>query len=359
MTRAAWDVTLTDYQARLLLAALADSQHRIPSDARARTLDIMRRNQWIRPRRLAFVEGGVKDWRLTHHGVNAANRVRTAQLAKQYPAGSGAVYVPEGATERDVVVVDSGPDKDGTVQVLSAKQGGKALRVALAALQPLPELAPEPEGEWTEWWTVMDRTGQEVARVEGGLTRTAAMKVVEADPVAGPVSRREGGVGLRRLRTSELSIPVGELHGLPRISPAPAARVDWWAVKGPEGNLITQVEATSYDHAVQVADQDPKVRAAALGAGGLVYTRLDSIEKPARTAPPATPARFCTDTVPARRTITVTTGFTRKSIPTRLRESNAPGRMVNSEAAGGALRWRLPDGEELTQGEAAKRFLGD
>ncbi|MGW0033042.1 hypothetical protein ACWDXD_24900 [Streptomyces sp. NPDC003314] len=57
------------------------------------------------------------------------------------------------------------------------------------------------------------------------------------------------------------------------------------------------------------------------------------------------------------RTITVTAGYTRKSIPTRLRESGAPGQMVNDST--GALRWRLPDGEELTPGEAVKRFLGD
>lgn len=92
---------------------------------------------------------------------------------------------------------------------------------------------------------------------------------------------RDNGFGVRRLRTSELATPVGELPGQPRVSPA------------------------------------------------------------------AAPAR----------TVTVTTGFTRKSIPTRLRESGAPGRMVNSEAAGGLLRWRLPSGEELTPGEAEKRFL--
>ncbi|GHH22469.1 hypothetical protein [Streptomyces lanatus] len=294
MTRAAWDATPTDYQARLLLAALDDSQHRIPSDAKTRTLEIMAGNrEWIRAHRLtstlAAVESGAKDYVLTHHGVNAANRVRIAELAKQYPFGSGAVYMPEGATKRDVVVVNSGPEKDGTVEVLSAKQGGQPVRVPLGALQPLPEPTPEPEGEWTEWWTVMDRTGQEVARVKGGELRSLAMKAVERDPVAGPVSRREGGVGLRRLRSSELSIPVGELRGLPRVAPAPRP--------------------------VEIRRSNG-------------------------------------------RTATVMAGFTRKSIPTRLREANAPGRSVYSEAAG-ANRWRLPGGEEITHGEAAKRFLGD
>ncbi|MGW8387190.1 hypothetical protein ACWGMW_29875 [Streptomyces albidoflavus] len=50
-------------------------------------------------------------------------------------------------------------------------------------------------------------------------------------------------------------------------------------------------------------------------------------------------------------------GFTRKSVPTRLRESGAPGQMVS--LPGGELRWRLPDGTELTPGQAAKKFLGD
>jgi len=57
----------------------------------------------------------------------------------------------------------------------------------------------------------------------------------------------------------------------------PTESVSWWAVKGRNGALIAQVEATSYAHAVQVADQDPKVRAAAPRAGGLVFMRLESI----------------------------------------------------------------------------------
>ncbi|MGW4087021.1 hypothetical protein ACWEGS_28715 [Streptomyces sp. NPDC004822] len=294
MPRAAWDATPTDYQARLLLAALDDSQRRIPSDAKTHTMGIMLEREWVQARRLtsslAFVESDAKVYVLTHHGVNAAQRVRTAQLAEKYPVGAAAVFTPEGASERDVVVVNSGPDEKGTVEVLSAKQGGKALRVPLAALEELPELPPAPEGEWTEWWTVADRNGREVARVRGGMTRTDAMKAVEADPVAGPVSRREGGVGLRKLRSSELSVPLGELQAPPRTSPAPRP----------------------------------------------IATRAMS----------------------GGRTITGTAGSTRKSIPTRLRESGAPGRSVYSEAAA-ANRWRLPGGEEITLGEAAKRFLGD
>ncbi|MER5372548.1 hypothetical protein [Streptomyces sp. NPDC002553] len=54
----------------------------------------------------------------------------------------------------------------------------------------------------------------------------------------------------------------------------------------------------------------------------------------------------------------MTAGYTRKSVPTRLRESGTPGGTVHSKKAG-ALRWRLPDGEELTLAEAEQRFLND
>ncbi|MFF3787128.1 hypothetical protein [Streptomyces sp. NPDC001933] len=298
MPRAAWDTTPTDYQAGLLIAALADSQHRIPSDARGRTLDIMRTGrEWIRARRLtsttAAVKSGAKDYVLTHHGVNVANRARTAQLAQKYPVGSPAFFTPEGATERDVVVVNSGPDKNGTVEVLSAKQRGKALRAPLTALEELPKLPPEPAGEITDWWTITDSEGVELTRVEAEddpRARKAAMR--HAAVVA--AARRDKGFAIRRLRTSELSVPVGELRGVPRISPAPA------------------------------------------------------VEEPARPIPAA---------APARRTTTARTEYVGRSIPTRLRADGAPGDTAMSST--GLLVWRLPDGEELTPGEAAKRFLGD
>ncbi|MFE6639524.1 hypothetical protein ACFVFT_38580 [Streptomyces tendae] len=209
-------------------------------------------------------------------------------LAEQFPINSTAVYVPEDGA-RDVVMVKSVPDADGKADAISGRLNGQIIRVALSDLHPIPAPLSEPQGEMTQVWSVLDRDGREVARVQGGETRTAAMKVVEADPVAGPVSRREGGVGLRRLRASELSTPVGELRGLPRKAPAP---------------------------------------------------------------------RVVSSTTSNGRTITVTAGITRKSIPTRLREADAPGGMAFSKTAG-ALRWVLPGGEELTPGEAAKRYLGD
>ncbi|MFF7953653.1 hypothetical protein [Streptomyces griseorubiginosus] len=304
MPRAALDATPTNYQARLLLAALDDCQRRVPSDAKTRTLHIMDLRQWVRPvlrdRSGPSIPSNVRHWMLTHHGVNAANRARTAQLAEKYPVATPAVYVPEeGEEHRDIVVVMSEPAADGTVEAHSVKHSGP-VRVPLAGLRELPPLRPEPEGDLTDCWVITDAEGAELARVEAKDdpgARTAAMR----HPKVRAAARRDKGFAVRRLHTSELSVPIGELRGLPRISTAPAERV----------------------------------------------------------TPSATPARFCTDTPSARRTITVTTGMTRKSIPTRLRESSAPGAMVTSEAAGGALRWRLPNGEELTPGDAAKRFLDD
>lgn len=142
MTRAALDATPTDYQARLLLAALDDSQHRVPSDAKTRTLDIMDLRQWVRPvlrdRSGPSIPSNVRHWTLTHHGVNAANRARTAQLAEKYPVATAAVYVPkEGEEHRDIVVVMSEPAADGTVEAHSVKHSGP-VRVPLTGLRELP-----------------------------------------------------------------------------------------------------------------------------------------------------------------------------------------------------------------------------
>ncbi|MFI8132809.1 hypothetical protein [Streptomyces diastaticus] len=210
---------------------------------------------------------------------------RTAELARQFPAGEMAVYQAEGEP-RDVVLVKGGPAEDGTVEVDSARHQGER-RVPLAALSPLPELPPEPEGKLTDWWAVFDRTGKEIARVQA-VMRVLAVEAAEEHPVAGPVHRREGGVATRRLRTSELATEVGTLTAPPRVAP-PLRTVGTHQIGG--------------------------------------------------------------------RTVTVQAGFTRKSIPTRLRESGAPGQMIS--LPGGELRWRLPDGTELAPGQAAKKFLGD
>ncbi|NML55089.1 hypothetical protein HHL19_35830 [Streptomyces sp. R302] len=264
--------------------------------------------------------------------------------AVPFTVGSALLYVPEDGMERDVVLLNSGPDGDGTVEVLSVKQGGKPLRVPLAMLKELPELPPAPEGVPTDYWTVTDKDGQQVTLVRAE-TLEGARGEVEKDPQAAAVARRLGGLSYRRLRTSELPPEIRAA-----VEADIAGRDGRWAVMDRAGNLITTVQATSYNHAVQVADQDPTVQAASPGSGGLIFMR-------ARVEEPAPAPRVVSVHQTGGRTVTVTAGFTRKSIPTRLRESGAPGEMVNGST--GALRWRLPNGEELTPGEAAKRFLGD
>ncbi|MEU6756064.1 hypothetical protein [Streptomyces sp. NPDC046685] len=358
-TKTSVNTTPTDYQAGLLLAALDDEHHRIPSNANGRTLDLMCRRQWVREytatgRIASTVRNypGFTHFRLTHHGVNAAHRVRALRdwsfIPGQFavlqdaaptvkarelvtvwgvprrdgtvsvlvastqstryvpvhhlgplPIGPDALSLPEtavyapqddtGTGYRDVVILKGTPDADGKIQAVSGRYNGKVIRVPLVDLQPIPELPPTPAGDLTDWCSVLDRDGAEIARVQGA-DEPSARAAAKRHPVAGPVARRENGVAIRRLRTSELSTSIGELNGLPRTVP-------------PRSNL------------------------------------------------PAPSGRYCTPR------ITVTTAMTRKSIPTRLRESGTPGQMVNDTT--GALRWRLPNGEELTPGQAAKRFLGD
>ncbi|MFD8609475.1 hypothetical protein [Streptomyces sp. NPDC059631] len=223
MASAALDTPATDYQARLLLAALDDPQRRIPSDAKTRTLSIMRRRQWIRPvlrdRSGSSIPSNVRHWTLTHHGVNAANRTRTAQLADKFPVAAAAVYIPEeGDAHRDIVVVMSEPAADGTVEAHSAKHKGP-VRVPLAQLRELPPLRPEPEGDPTDRWVITDAEGAELARVEAKDDPGARKAAMRHAKVRAAV-RRDKGFAVRRLYTSELSIPVGELHDAPRISPA-------------------------------------------------------------------------------------------------------------------------------------------
>ncbi|MFE1784222.1 hypothetical protein ACFW9F_16970 [Streptomyces sp. NPDC059506] len=136
-----------------------------------------------------------------------------------FPVATPAVYVPEeGEEQRDIVIVMSEPDADNTVTAHSVKHNG-SIRVPLTTLQPLPELPPEPEGEVTEWWTVTDAGGVELARVQAP-DDPRARKVALRDSKVAAASRRDNGFALRRLLSSELELPLGELRGLPRIAPA-------------------------------------------------------------------------------------------------------------------------------------------
>jgi hypothetical protein len=47
---------------------------------------------------------------------------------------------------------------------------------------------------------------------------------------------------------------------------------------------------------------------------------------------------------------------TRLSLPERLRQAGCPGEYVHIPDQGGRMVVRMPDGEEITPGEAAKRY---
>ncbi|TWF74033.1 hypothetical protein FHX78_1265 [Streptomyces capillispiralis] len=91
-TKTSRDATPTAYQCRLLLAALKDSRHQLPSTARSVTTDVMRRRQWVReygadgrpldPRRSDGERAAGSRFRLTHHGVNAARRAEAAVTSR-------------------------------------------------------------------------------------------------------------------------------------------------------------------------------------------------------------------------------------------------------------------------------------
>ncbi|MFB8120595.1 hypothetical protein ACFQ6U_14145 [Streptomyces sp. NPDC056465] len=159
----------------------------------------------------------------------------------------------------------------------------------------------------------------------------------DADGMVEAVSARHGLATIR--------VALDKLQPMPELSPAPEGPIsdDWWNILDREGNQITQVQATGYEHARREAEKDPKARAASRTAGGLVYRRAYVAEVTAmQSAPAAAP-------------VAVRTEFVGRSIPTRLRVAGAPGDSAMSST--GLLVWRLPDGEELTPGEAAKRFL--
>ncbi|MET9776088.1 hypothetical protein ABZ023_17840 [Streptomyces sp. NPDC006367] len=143
-------------------------------------------------------------------GVERLARLILAHPPVRFPVDTAAVYVPDPAEDyRDVVIIRSLP-AGSTVEALSARHG-KTIRVALDKLQPLPELAPAPEGEITDWWTITDAQGQEITRVQASdnpRARKAAMREARVRAVV----RRDKGFAVRRLRSSELAVPVGELR---------------------------------------------------------------------------------------------------------------------------------------------------
>ncbi|MFB7403433.1 hypothetical protein ACFCZR_24975 [Streptomyces rubiginosohelvolus] len=186
---------------------------------------------------------------------------------------------------------------------------------------------------------------------EGDEKRRDVVVVLDKPDLAGKVQVHSVAAN------GQVRVPLTELRPGPELPPEPEGKItDWWTITDANGTELTRVKAENDPAARKAARRNPKVVAAARRDNGFAVRRLRSSELATPVGTLNGVGRIAQPAAPAR-TVTVTTGFTRKSIPTRLRESGAPGGMVNSAAAGGALRWRLPDGEELTPGEAAKRFL--
>ncbi|WP_018565331.1 hypothetical protein [Streptomyces sp. PsTaAH-124] len=78
----------------------------------------------------------------------------TAELGERYPVDAVAVYeLPDGS--RDVVIVNSGPNQDGTVDAISGQLNSQMIRVALDELGPLAVLPAMPLAEFTDAWAVV------------------------------------------------------------------------------------------------------------------------------------------------------------------------------------------------------------
>lgn len=96
------------------------------------------------------------------------------------------------------VSVVSGPEAARRV----ADEGGRLCKNCLR-VKPARDLDASPQSEPTDVWTVIDRAGREIARVEG-VTMDDAREAAEALAVVREVARREGGYSLRRLRENEI-----------------------------------------------------------------------------------------------------------------------------------------------------------
>ncbi|MFJ2745269.1 hypothetical protein ACIO3O_37055 [Streptomyces sp. NPDC087440] len=248
--------TPTEYQADVLIAALDNVPHLISTRTDEFTVDKLHARRWVEGRTLTALGCEVARQARAGRELSAAlGNVATeaepqALPSAEFTVGSAARYdTGPTHTERDVVLVNSKPAADGTVEVLSARQGGAPLRVPLAALQPIPALPPRPEGDPTDWWTVTDAQGKEIARVQASNGPEARITAIREDDAVRAVDRREGGLSTRRLVSSELDVPLGELQGLPRTAPVPPAEQ-----QAAEFMLLASPPRLSIDEVIGQAD---------------------------------------------------------------------------------------------------------
>lgn len=70
-------------------------------------------------------------------------------------------------------------------------------------VKPVRDLNPTPVGAPTDTWAVMNKAGDRIGRVTARDIQCAS-RIAHQDPTVNRVSKREGGLFLRRLRESEL-----------------------------------------------------------------------------------------------------------------------------------------------------------
>ncbi|MCX4657297.1 hypothetical protein AB0N79_38695 [Streptomyces microflavus] len=147
-----------------------------------------------------------------------------------------------------------------------------------------------------------------------------------------------------REETAEVCLRYSPTDGIPRES------IGDWGTERTRREAIVMRYAELFHHANWTVEE---YRERDYVAGG--HERLTGL---VLTPPAERPQQSAPGRVTPAPAVAGTTEFIGRSIPSRLRAAGAPGGMVTSEAAGGLLRWRTPDGEELTPGEAAERFIG-
>ncbi|GAA5070490.1 hypothetical protein [Streptomyces similanensis] len=118
-----------------------------------------------------------------------------------FPVNSIAVYVPDPDEDyRDLVIIQSQPE-GATVEALSARHR-KIIRVPVDKLQPRRTEDPL-RGEPTDWWRVLDKSGQFIVKVPGETLEKAAAAAVKI-PAARQALKRDGKLFYLRFSSWEL-----------------------------------------------------------------------------------------------------------------------------------------------------------
>ncbi|MFH8257857.1 hypothetical protein [Streptomyces roseolus] len=139
---------------------------------------------------------GPTHFHLSHLEVRTAKRCHQLQLTRTHTIGTIAAYQPARAKRyQDIVAVQSRPDPDGNVKVLSG-QFRKLITVALTDLRPAPPAALAP-GKLTDSWAVMDEHDTWLLIVKGTTYSAARREACRA--VARPAGAKSQS--LRALST--------------------------------------------------------------------------------------------------------------------------------------------------------------